>query len=219
VGPLSPTPGAGAVATQRSRPDRTASLMRSLAEIGATDVGVVLFTHLHSQQLAGLSALPGPIRCLFGHAERPSGSLRFLYSDPLAFASAVQEFNFEKAPEMAPLGPCIDIFGDGSLWAISTAGHTVGGVSYLVMDVNGPVLVAGRLAAGLRGPESAGDRGMHKELGRFSLQRLRDFLDLYPYVRLAPKLSRLNPASGAHTGGRTAPVLVADDEVAGGRFE
>jgi glyoxylase-like metal-dependent hydrolase (beta-lactamase superfamily II) len=43
---------------------------------------------------------------------------------------------------MAPLGPSIDLFGDGSLWAISVLGHTDDDVAYLV---NGPrpVLLTG----------------------------------------------------------------------------
>jgi hypothetical protein len=175
----------------------------------ASGLGAVFFTHLHAQQLAASRDLQTDVVCFVGNAERPSGSLRFLYCDPLALAAGVKEFNFEKAQIMPPLGPCIDVFGDGSLWAISTPGYTVGSVSYLVMDVDGPILLAGLLTGAIRDRRRDFEGGRHKELGCFSLQRLCDFLDLYPTVRLAPEIGHERAAADAADG----------DEVAGGRFE
>jgi glyoxylase-like metal-dependent hydrolase (beta-lactamase superfamily II) len=39
---------------------------------------------------------------------------------------------------MAPLGPSVDIFGDGSFWAISVPGHTDDDIAYLI---NGPTAI------------------------------------------------------------------------------
>ena len=215
--PALPVPDGRVAECGRSPQTGTAPLCASLRELGVTSLGAVLFTHLHPEQLAGLIDFGDAALCLIGRAERPSGRLRFLYSDPLDSVASVQEFNFEMAQDMPPLGPCIDILGDGSLWAISTAGHTVGAVSYLAMDVNGPMLVAGLLAGGLRGHEpTLGSHGRHKELGLFSLRRLRDFLELYPSVRLAPMLH--DAATAAPSAG-IAEVPAIEDEVVGGRFE
>jgi glyoxylase-like metal-dependent hydrolase (beta-lactamase superfamily II) len=43
---------------------------------------------------------------------------------------------------MPPLGPAIDLLGDGSLWAISTPGHTPDHSSYLV-NSEPPTLLVG----------------------------------------------------------------------------
>ena len=189
--------------------ERGPSVGSDLRRREANGLGAVFFTHLRAQQLAASRDFQNGVVCFVGNAERPSGSLRFLYSDPLAFAAGVKEFSFEKAQVMPPLGPCIDILGDGSLWAISTPGHTLGSVSYLVMGVDGPILVAGLLARAIRERQRDFEGGRHKELGCFSLQRLRDFLDLYPTVRLAPEIGRERAAADA----------ADEDEVAGGRFE
>jgi glyoxylase-like metal-dependent hydrolase (beta-lactamase superfamily II) len=219
-GPLPPKTGDGSAATAQSLKAGIAPSHASLTELGAIGLGAVFFTHLHRQQLASLGDFREPVECLVGHAERPAGSLRFLYSNPLPFAARIQELSFEKAQELAPLGPCMDILGDGSLWAISTPGHTIGSVSYLVMDAKGPILVAGLLATGLRGPRSAANCGRHRELGRFSLQRLHEFLDLHPSVRLAPSLTGLIPAAPrTESGAGVASGSVDDDEFVGGRFE
>ncbi|OKO72697.1 MBL fold metallo-hydrolase, partial [Bradyrhizobium sp. AS23.2] len=55
---------------------------------------------------------------------------------------AIQEFQFTKDPDGKFEG-VIDVFGDGSLFAISTPGHTAGHVSYLARTPTGPVLLTG----------------------------------------------------------------------------
>ena len=39
------------------------------------------------------------------------------------------------------MGPSGDLLGDGSLWAISTPGHTKGHISYLINGLDGPILL------------------------------------------------------------------------------
>ncbi len=178
------------------------------ASIDSSAVDSVLFTHMHAPQVSALRGTERSMLCLSGNAERPSGGFRSFPFDPLSFAARLEEFDFERAPEMAPLGPCIDVLGDGSLWAISTPGPTIGCVSYLVLTVGGPLLVAGLLAEALRSGEPA-VAGRHKELGRFSLQRLRAFLDFYPAVRVAPGTGYESPTSR----------MVDGEEVTQGLFE
>ena len=43
---------------------------------------------------------------------------------------------------MAPLGPGVDLFGDGSFWAISVPGHTDDDIAYLINGAT-PVLLTG----------------------------------------------------------------------------
>ena len=163
------------------------SLGEQLDRLGVATIGGIFLTHLHFEQTSGLADIRGPVSCVVGHAEAPPMFLPFPWSD-LGAATRFEELSFENAQEMPPLGPCVDIFGDGTLWAISTPGHTLGHVSYLAMDESHPILVTGGLAASLRGANASRDYGKHRELWRFSQERLREFLASYPEVLLAPGL-------------------------------
>jgi N-acyl homoserine lactone hydrolase len=55
---------------------------------------------------------------------------------------AIQEFQFTKDPD-GKLDGVVDVFGDGSLFAILTPGHTEGHVSYLTRTPTGAVLLTG----------------------------------------------------------------------------
>ena len=45
--------------------------------------------------------------------------------------------------ELPPLGKCVDVFGDGSLWAVSASGHSKGHVMYFVNGTEDHILVMG----------------------------------------------------------------------------
>jgi glyoxylase-like metal-dependent hydrolase (beta-lactamase superfamily II) len=88
---------------------------------------------------------------------------------------------------MAPLGATIDVFGDGSLWAISVPGHTDDDVAFLV-NGSPPVLLTGDAShfewafkAGIapRGWNQTGTARAYK-----SLASLRDFERTYPSVKI-----------------------------------
>src|SRR5215467_2310856 len=104
-----------------------------------------------------------------------SGKSRFLSLD------------FSAAPRMAPLGPSIDLCGDGSLWANSVPGHTDDDMALLV-NASQPVLLTGDAShfewafkAGVapRGWNQAGTAR-----GYQSLVLLRDFAKAYPSIKL-----------------------------------
>jgi N-acyl homoserine lactone hydrolase len=48
-----------------------------------------------------------------------------------------------KAPFTSSSRPVIDIFGDGSIFAIAVQKHTKGCTAYLVRSTQGPVLIVG----------------------------------------------------------------------------
>ena len=88
---------------------------------------------------------------------------------------------------MAPLGACVDLFGDGSFWAISAPGHTDDDIAYLINSTK-PVLLTGDAShfawafqngVAPRGWDKAGTAR-----GYVSLERLRAFARAYPNVRL-----------------------------------
>jgi glyoxylase-like metal-dependent hydrolase (beta-lactamase superfamily II) len=88
---------------------------------------------------------------------------------------------------MAPLGASIDVFGDGSLWAISVPGHTDDDIAYLI-NAPQPVLLTGdachfewAFKAGVApsGWSQAGTARAYQ-----SLALLRDFARAYTSIRL-----------------------------------
>ena len=103
----------------------------------------VFFTHLHSDHVAGTRELPKNIIYATGKDEKYHDYKPFFYGDYLKGVKTLYEIDFKDAADMPILGKCIDIFGDGSLWAISTPGHTKGHISFLINALNGPILLAG----------------------------------------------------------------------------
>ena len=95
----------------------------------------VFFTHLHPDHTGGVSALDPQTELIFGKVE-PSFLARAAVANHFSGKSKFSSLDFSTAPAMAPLGPCIDLFGDGSFWALSVPGHTDDDIAYLA---NGPV--------------------------------------------------------------------------------
>jgi N-acyl homoserine lactone hydrolase len=55
----------------------------------------------------------------------------------------LRTFNGVGAVSLGPIAEAYDLLGDGSLWALSTPGHTPGAMSYLARTPTGPVLFTG----------------------------------------------------------------------------
>jgi N-acyl homoserine lactone hydrolase len=55
--------------------------------------------------------------------------------------------DFDEAHALPPFERVLDLLGDGSIWAISTPGHSRNHVSYLVNAESGPVLITGDACA------------------------------------------------------------------------
>ncbi len=99
----------------------------------------IFLTHLHEDHTSGLADLDCGIPVVFGTGEGPPGD-HFT-------CRTVQEIDFRTARPIAPFDRVVDVFGDGSLWAIATPGHSPGHISYLVHARGGPVLITGDAAA------------------------------------------------------------------------
>ena len=144
----------------------------------------VFFTHLHPDHTAGVPTLGPGTELVFGSAE--AGFLaRAAVANHFSDKSKFFSIDFTAAPAMAPLGHSVDLFGDGSLWAISAPGHTGDDIAYLVNGAT-PVLLTGdashfawafRNGVGPRGWDSAGTAR-----GYVSLDQLRAFATAYPNV-------------------------------------
>jgi glyoxylase-like metal-dependent hydrolase (beta-lactamase superfamily II) len=146
----------------------------------------VFFTHLHPDHTSGAADLPNDVPYVFGPGEDAFLG-RLAVGTHFAGKQNLEVLDYAGVSLVAPLGAAIDLLGDGSLWAISTPGHTPGHTSYLV-NGDEPVLLVGD-ASHFRWafehdvpPRSmtSGD-GVH---AAESLAQLRRFAAHYPQVRL-----------------------------------
>jgi N-acyl homoserine lactone hydrolase len=146
----------------------------------------VFFTHFHPDHTGGVPALDPQTEFIFGKVE-PSFLARAAVANHFSGKSKFSSLDFSAAPRMGPLGASIDLFGDGSLWAISVPGHTDDDIAYLV-NGSQPVLLTGdachfewAFKAGVapRGWNQAGTARAYQ-----SLASMREFARIYPSIRL-----------------------------------
>ncbi len=105
----------------------------------------VFVTHLHYDHVLGVAPLSHDIPIYIG--PRDGSHENFFYTfirQPTREAlerRTVYEWQF--APPQQNELAIIDVFGDGSVYAIHAPGHTPGSIAYLVNSTDGPQLVTG----------------------------------------------------------------------------
>jgi len=146
----------------------------------------VFFTHFHPDHTGGVPALGPETEFVFGKAEA-SFLARAAVANHFSGKSQFFSIDFSAAPAMAPLGPSVDVFGDGSLWAISVPGHTDDDIAYLINGA-APILLTGDASHfGWAFKAGIAPRGWNKAgtaRGYVSLEQLRAFARDYPSVKL-----------------------------------
>ena len=169
--------------TNRQEPG--ADLAAQLARLGVHPKAV-FFTHLHPDHTGGVPALGPQTEFIFGKVEA-SFLARAAVANHFSGKSKFSSIDFSAAPVMPPLGPSVDVFGDGSFWAISVRGHTDDDIAYLINGTT-PILLTGdashfawafKTGVAPRGWNKAGTAH-----GYVSLEQLRAFARAYPSVRL-----------------------------------
>jgi N-acyl homoserine lactone hydrolase len=146
----------------------------------------VFFTHFHPDHTGGVPALGPQTEFVFGKNEA-SFLARAAVADHFSGKSRFLGIDFQAAPAMPPLGPSVDLFGDGSFWAISVPGHTDDDIAYLVNGAT-PVLLTGDAShfawAFQNGVAPHGWNATGTARGYVSLGQLRAFAKAYPRVKL-----------------------------------
>lgn len=102
----------------------------------------VFITHFHPDHSSGISDLPSGMAVI---ADRREYDLLAKLTNTGLFQEQYdwQAIDFNQAGSLAPFERVIDVFGDGSVWAVSTPGHTQGHTSYLLNTTDGIKFIVG----------------------------------------------------------------------------
>jgi glyoxylase-like metal-dependent hydrolase (beta-lactamase superfamily II) len=112
-------------------------------------VRLVLMTHMHLDHASAVSEFADATFVVaeaeWRAATASLGVLRGYVASQFDHAVEVRLLDFEAAEvdSLSGFGRALDLFGDGSVHAVYTPGHTVGHVSYVVRTAGSEVLVAG----------------------------------------------------------------------------
>ncbi|MFL5307919.1 MAG: MBL fold metallo-hydrolase [Polyangia bacterium] len=120
----------------------TATLLRREPKLAG-----VLLTHLHLDHISGVPDVPADVPLYSGPGDASDRAFLFMFSQGtidrmLAGHGAIQELPFAADPSGRFTG-VLDLFGDGSLFAILVPGHTSGSIAYVARTPHGPVLFTG----------------------------------------------------------------------------
>ena len=156
-----------------------------VARLGGVD-GVFL-THIHIDHIMGLPDLPANTPVYIGPGDTADRALLNAFSQGttdrlLSVQGVLREWQFGD-------GGVVDVFGDGSLYAIHSPGHTPGSTAYLAITTDGPQLMIGDATHTRWGWENGVEPGSYSSdvpLSATSLAALRELATAVPEIRVHP---------------------------------
>ena len=149
----------------------------------------VFLTHLHLDHVMGLPDVPSDTPVYAGPGEPDASAFLNLFSrgtiDGMLEASGpLREWPYDGDAD-GRFTAVVDIFEDGSVWAIHVPGHSPGSTAYLVRTPSGPKLLVGDASHTRWGWENG------VEPGTFSLDGPRSALSLATLRELALEYPQL----------------------------
>jgi glyoxylase-like metal-dependent hydrolase (beta-lactamase superfamily II) len=163
-----------------------------LAKQKAPVAGVFL-THLHLDHITGMRDVPAGTPVYAGPGEAEETGVLNLFVRPVTDAAlegkgAIHELRFSPDPSGAFEG-VLDVFGDGTFWALHVPGHTPGSTAFVARTPNGPVLLTGDACHTAWGWENGVEPGTFSDdrpKSAVSLSRLRRFAAKHPGIDVRP---------------------------------
>ena len=154
----------------------------------------VFLTHLHLDHVLGLRDLPPSTVVTVGPGDAKARAFENLfmsgiYDEALEGKGPLQEWSFRPDPSGMFAG-VLDVFGDGSFWALSVPGHTAGSTAFVARTPSGPVLLTGDACHTKWG----WDNGV--EPGSFSVDKARGAESLAALQKLAARHPRMDVRLG-----------------------
>jgi N-acyl homoserine lactone hydrolase len=107
----------------------------------------VFLTHLHLDHVSGMPDVPHGTPIYAGPGETKDHALHNVFLAPnidraLEGQAPLEEWGFQPDSSHRFDG-VLDVFGDGTVWAILVPGHTAGSTAFVVRTPEGPVLLTG----------------------------------------------------------------------------
>ncbi len=147
----------------------------------------VFLSHLHMDHMAGIIDLPEDTRIYINRGERPTEVFPLVYDDYLHNISEILEIDMDNGRAIPPFRKCVDIFGDGSLWIISTPGHTRYHVSFIINIKGDPHFItadACHMDLNMKKEIGPGAFSYNVRLAQETLEKVVEFSRTFPKVKI-----------------------------------
>lgn len=170
------------------------NIKKSTAEIvqGADNkLDGIFFTHLHLDHILGMPDIAGSVPLYIGATESSATSFKNMFvrgatDQLLKEKQPLQEWHFQPDPQGKFEG-IIDVFGDGSVYAISVPGHSAGSTAFLIRSTQGPVLLTGDACITQWGWDHSvepGDFTADHERNLKNLKSLKQLVAAHPQIKV-----------------------------------
>lgn len=154
-------------------------------------VAGVFLTHLHVDHITGMRDVPAGTPVFVGPGETSARSIENLFVAPIVNRALENKpplsvWRFGPDPDGVFDG-LLDVFGDGTFWAIHVPGHTAGSTAYVARTKAGSVLLTGDACHTTWGWEHGVEPGSFssdRKQSASSLERLRRFAAKHPTLEV-----------------------------------